>query len=121
MYRPPPPPVELKPTLPLILEAERNNITRVDHATSEDVIQQVMTMAEMGNEAEQGKLIEYIGRNLLLTAIDPMTGDSFIHRAAATGNIAGLNTILHNWGRGNWGNNGQRVRELWLLITHQNL
>jgi len=58
--------------------------------------------------------------DLLLRAIDPTTGDSVVHRAAAAGNIDVLNAIPYSFGR-NFGNVPKKVRQLWVLVTHQNL
>ncbi len=123
--RPPAPPVKRKPTLPLPLEIQ-HDVPGLP--PFEVVTQTVLAMAETTDEA---RLVPYLQgaayaqlragpSDLLLTAIDSATGDSVIHRAAAAGNIEVLNAILSSFGP-NFRNVPEMERELWVLVTHQNL
>lgn len=123
--RPPLPPVERKPTLPLPLDIQ-HDVPGLP--PFEVVTQTVLAMAETADEA---RLVPYLQgaayaqlragpSDLLLTAIDPATGDSAIHRAAAAGNIDGLDAILASWGP-HFRNVPEMERQLWVLVTHQNL
>lgn len=93
---PPPPPVERKPTLPLVLCTILNGVPGL--LSFEDVTQALLAMAET---ADKARLVTYMDTaayaqprgsagDLLLTAIDAATGDSVVHRAAAAGNMTVL-------------------------------
>ena len=123
--RPPAPPVEPKPTLPLPFEIQHD----VPGLPPFEVVTQ--TVLAMAETADSARLVPYLQgaayaqlrggpSDLLLTAIDPATGDSVIHRAAAAGNIDVLNAILLSFGP-NFRNVPEKERQLWVLITHQNL
>jgi hypothetical protein len=123
--RPPAPLVERKPTLPLPLEIQ-HDVPGLP--PFEVVTQTVLAMAETADNAcfvpyLQGAAYAQLRAgpsDLLLTAIDPATGDSVIHRAAAAGNIDVLNAVLSSWGP-NFRNVPEMERQLWVLVTHQNL
>jgi hypothetical protein len=123
--RPPAPLVERKPTLPLPFEIQHD----VPGLPPFEVVTQ--TVLAMAETADRARLVPYLQgaayaqlrggpSDLLLTAIDPATGDSVIHRAAAAGNIDVLDAILHSFGP-NFRNVPEMERQLWVLITHQNL
>ena len=122
--RPPAPLVTPKPTLPLPFEI-MHDIPGLP--PFEDVTQTLLAMAETADRAHLMPFLEASAYaqlrgsacHLLLTAIDPTTGDSIVHRAAAAANIDVLDAIPSCFGR-NFGTNNDSVRQLWLLVTHQN-
>ena len=119
MYRPPPPlpPVQRKPTLPLPLTDFdfQHDVPGMD--SFEVATQKLLAMAET---ADKARLRSRMGASgLLMAAIDPATGDSVVHRAAAAGNLNVLHTIPTWFGR-NLSQQPEREREFWLLVTHQN-
>ena len=120
-----PPPMERKPTLPLSFEIQRE----IPGLPSFEVVTQEFLV--IAQTADYDGLMQYMNHvayaqlrggpsDLLVMAIDPATGDSAVHRAAAAGNIDFLNTVLNSWGR-NFGQVPEMVRRLWVLVTHQNL
>jgi hypothetical protein len=123
--RPPAPPVERKPTLPLPLEIQYGV---PGLPPFEIVTQTLLAMAETTDKAHLMPYLEATAyaqlragpSDLLLTAIDPATGDSVVHRAAAAGNINGLDAIISSFGP-NFRKVPGKERELWVLVTHQNL
>jgi hypothetical protein len=123
--RPPAPPVEHKPTLPLPFEIQ-HDVPGLP--PFEVVTQKLLAMAETAGKAHLMPYLDVTAyaqlwgspSDLLLTAINPTTGDSIVHCAAATGNINVLNTILYSFGP-NFRKMPERERQLWVLVTHQNL
>lgn len=120
-----PPPIERIPTLPLPYEATRDI---PDLPTFDVETQTLLARAETDDKANFMAYLEWAayaqlrgnGLNLLLSAIDPTTGDSAIHRAVAAGNLNALDAILSGLGRG-FGMMPNHTRQFWLLVTHQNL
>lgn len=109
--RPTPPPVVRKPTLPL-------PYTFYNEGPFEDTVQRVLAIAATGDGLRS---INYTSsESLLLAAIDPATGDSTLHRAAAAGNIAFMRDISNGFGRQISQRPGQE-RLYWVLMVHQNL
>jgi hypothetical protein len=105
--RPPPPPLERKPTLPLSLPG-----------TDPAATQALLTSAHAdGGE----RLIGWSGTDsLLLSSVDGATGDSALHRAAAAGNTDFMTKIPTAFGPQIGHRRGQE-RRYWLLMVHQNL
>jgi hypothetical protein len=120
----PAPAVSHKPTLPLELERYGDP----DGPSFDTVVQSVLSMAETEDLASFRSYTDRQGYvqlrgsalDLFLTAIDPGTGDSTIHRAAAAGNIDALIAVQKSFGRG-YAQTPTLWQEHWLLITHQNL
>ncbi|RAO73448.1 uncharacterized protein BHQ10_009460 [Talaromyces amestolkiae] len=88
--RPRPPPLEPKPTLPLPASDYHWKL-------HEDTIQRTLAHAE--TESFPALRYESHDFGLLLIAIDPDTGDSVLHRAAAVGNVNFLNSIHPMFGK----------------------
>ena len=108
--RPPAPLVGPKPMLP--------RPCRLFSETLEDMTKNLLAAAV----TEDGpSLIRYPGAgDLLLAAIDPLTRDSALHRAAAVGNIGFMSAIPMSFGR-NLDQRPSVERLLWVLMVHQNL
>jgi hypothetical protein len=103
----PEPPLEQKPTLPL--DPDDGYLDSLDF---EGIIRDLLVPGTADQEREiKTDMLE------LLTAIDPVSGDSIVHRAAAAGDLGVLNAIPGCFGR-----QGTRrtERRLWVLLTHQN-
>lgn len=118
-HRPPPPPVERKPTLSLTFYScphEVPGLPSFDEATQD--------LLALAGAADKIDAVAYAqleaGGDLLLAAIDPVTGDSVVHRAAAAGNLNALDAIRRSFGK-NLSQRPATERLLWLLVTHQNL
>jgi hypothetical protein len=112
MYpRPPPPPLEPKPTLPL-------PYTWHDDAPGEDTTQVLLALAPTHDGS---RLKSYADRSSrLLAAIDPATGDSPLHRAATAGNYAFMDAMVSCFGP-QIDKVPRKKRLLWVMWTHQNL
>ena len=117
------PPIVRKPTLPLPDEHYHKPALEYFEAVTQ-------TLLAMAPAADKASLTAYRdtpaynqlrcgSSDLLLTAIDPASGDSVLHRAAAAGNIAVLNAILTSFGP-QISQRPEQERLLWVLITHQN-
>jgi hypothetical protein len=125
LHRPPLPEKVHKPTLPLPLTQYRDY---PDMESFEEAVQELLAMAETSDATQMSGQVDaqayehlHAGASdLLLAAIDPATGDSIIHRAAAAGNLKVLHAIYSWFGR-NWASQPEKVREFWLIVTHQNL
>lgn len=109
--RPPPPPLEPKPTLPLPASDYHWKL-------HEDTIRRTMAHAE--TESIAALRNESHDYGLLLIAIDPDTGDSVLHRAAGVGNVDFLNSIRAMFGK-QLGFRPRAERLFWVLMVHQNL
>ncbi|RKU43439.1 hypothetical protein DL546_005957 [Coniochaeta pulveracea] len=106
--RPPPPPLEPKPTLPLPFTG---------YNVAPDETQRLLALAARDDGTS---LKSYAGfYELLLAAIDPVTGDSPLHRAAAAGNHASMVSMVYCFGK-QLSHVPRTERLLWVLWTHQN-
>lgn len=110
--RPPPPPLEPKPTLPLPFSDYHWKL-------QEDTIRRTLALAET-EESIAALSNQSDDFGLLLVAIDPDTGDSVLHRAAAVGNVDFLNGIRAMFGK-QLGFRPRVERLFWVLMVHQNL
>ncbi|EED12691.1 hypothetical protein TSTA_052150 [Talaromyces stipitatus ATCC 10500] len=107
--RPPPPRLVPKPELPLRDES-------LGSSMSENDVQEVLHSAA----TEFKPISTTYGPFDLFAAIDPVTGDSVVHRAASVGNTQFLSGLLGCWGR-RCGNDKKPLGSFWVLMTHQNL
>ncbi|RKU43474.1 hypothetical protein DL546_002365 [Coniochaeta pulveracea] len=103
-YYPKPVPPVPKPTLPLPVDSSRLLIG--------DDTQTLLARAK----TDDGSHLE---PTVLLNAIDPTTGDSALHRAAAVGNYAFMEAAT-GFGKNLW-SSPRRLGLRWVLLTHQNL
>lgn len=108
--RPPPPPVEPKPMLPIPYRA-------YPQEPLNDTIQRFLALAETGSSFA---LINE-SYSLVLATIDPVTGDSVLHRAAAVGNVEEISYCCPACVRRAAKKRPREERLLWVLIVHQNL
>ena len=107
--RPPPPRLVPKPELPLHDEGLGSSMLEND-------VQELLDSA-----ITEDKPISTGYRPIhLLAAIDPVTGDSVVHRAASVGNTRFLSGLLGRWGR-RCGNDKKPLGSFWVLMMHQNL
>jgi hypothetical protein len=110
MYpRPPPPPLEARPRLPL-------SFTVYDNTPGET--ERLLALAPTDDGTGLQSYVR--GGICLLAAIDPATGDSPLHRAAVAGNYAFMDTMVSCFGP-QLGQVPRNRRLLWCLWTHQNL
>lgn len=110
--RPPDPPVEPKPALPIL---------NLDHPPSEPVTERLLASAATGEDLSDLFPHGLHARwSVFLGAIDASTGDSALHRAAAAGNVVFIRTIMDSFGRQVW-LQPRLSRLAWVLWTHQNL
>ncbi|EEA24237.1 hypothetical protein TMatcc_007311 [Talaromyces marneffei ATCC 18224] len=107
--RPPPPRLVPKPELPLHDENLRSFML-------ENGVQELLDSAI----TEDKPISTGYGPLDLLAAIDPVTGDSVVHRAASVGNTRFLSGILGCWGK-RCGNDKRPLGSFWVLMMHQNL
>ncbi|KAI1371360.1 hypothetical protein F4677DRAFT_313589 [Hypoxylon crocopeplum] len=104
-----PPPIVPKPQLPLRLENWKWELT-------EDQIQWLLDQAQKGDKAA---MKAYSGVTWPLTAIDPTTGDSVLHRAAPAGAVEAVEAICDAFGP-HLGRRPDQERLLWVFTTYQN-
>ncbi len=128
---PPRPPVVLRPTLPLPLQKYEVHCEATPESETEPFEVAVQSSLAMATTADRASLVDYMDRraylhlrggpdDLLLTAIDPTTGDSLLHRAAAAGSTDALFAVLQCFGP-QLLQRPEQEQALWLLVTHQNL
>ena len=110
-----PPPMERRPALPLpypLFSGEE---------PGEKIIEQLLVTAGSTGGPDHLNLAQFAeADSLLLAAIDSVTGDSTLHRAAAAGKIDFIRRIPATFGR-QLSQRPDQVRLLWVLTTHQNL
>jgi hypothetical protein len=108
--RNPLPPLEQKPTLPM--DPDDGGPVSLDF---EGIIRDLLAPGTSDQEREiRTRRVDSVD---LLTTIDPFTGDSIVHRAAAAGDLAVLDAIPSCFG---WQLTSHTERLLWVLIVHQN-
>jgi hypothetical protein len=112
-YNPPPPPTERLPTLPMQSEDGHPFI-------DESSAQRLLALAANGTPEELAQHFSRGSSYSLLGAIDPATGDSVLHRAAAVGNLRSMSAIQSTFGP-NMGHQRGQERRYWLFMVHQNL
>ena len=87
----------------------------------ETIIEQLLATAGSTGGPDHLNIAQFAEADaLLLAAIDSVTGDSTLHRAAAAGNIDFIRKIPATFGR-QLSQRPDQVRLLWVLTTHQNL